>query len=176
MMQNFITPAAFYVFKRPEWKPQHPFLVFDGRYADRDFSIPHLQPQYDCRNANSVLAFVRRFWYPPQASVPHRFRGFCGKGRMLQNSRPCKFRKCPRFLSRNFWSSPRASAPLLAQRIQIRLRQILRQHAHPELYLGVEVEEPWLGQPRHIRRLRHVDNQDAAALAVALAEVSSLGL
>lgn len=29
-MQNFITPAAYYVFKRPEWKPQHPFLVFAG--------------------------------------------------------------------------------------------------------------------------------------------------
>jgi hypothetical protein len=29
-MQNFITPAAFYVFKRAEWEPQHPYLVFAG--------------------------------------------------------------------------------------------------------------------------------------------------
>ena len=29
-MQNFITPAAFYIFKRKEWKPTHTFLVFDG--------------------------------------------------------------------------------------------------------------------------------------------------
>jgi hypothetical protein len=28
--QNFITPAAYYVFKRPEWKPQHPYLTFAG--------------------------------------------------------------------------------------------------------------------------------------------------
>jgi hypothetical protein len=27
-MQNFITPAGFYVFKRAAWKPSHPFLVF----------------------------------------------------------------------------------------------------------------------------------------------------
>jgi len=27
-MQNFVTPAAFYIFKRTEWKPTHPFLVF----------------------------------------------------------------------------------------------------------------------------------------------------
>jgi len=29
-VQDFITPAAFYIFKRREWKPAHPFLVFDG--------------------------------------------------------------------------------------------------------------------------------------------------
>ncbi len=29
-MQNFITPAAFYIFKRTDWVPQHLFLVFDG--------------------------------------------------------------------------------------------------------------------------------------------------
>jgi hypothetical protein len=29
-MQNFVTPAAFYIFKREEWKPTHPFLVFTG--------------------------------------------------------------------------------------------------------------------------------------------------
>jgi hypothetical protein len=29
-MQNFITPAAFYIYKRKEWKPTHPFLVFTG--------------------------------------------------------------------------------------------------------------------------------------------------
>lgn len=29
-MQNFITPAAFYVVRRKEWKPTHPFLIFDG--------------------------------------------------------------------------------------------------------------------------------------------------
>ncbi len=29
-MQNFITPALYYVYKRPEWKPQHPYLVFTG--------------------------------------------------------------------------------------------------------------------------------------------------
>lgn len=29
-IQNFITPAAFYIFKRREWKPTHPFLVFAG--------------------------------------------------------------------------------------------------------------------------------------------------
>jgi hypothetical protein len=27
-MQNFITPAAYYIFKRSEWKPTHPYLVF----------------------------------------------------------------------------------------------------------------------------------------------------
>jgi hypothetical protein len=29
-MQNFVTPAAFYIYKRTDWKPTHPFLVFDG--------------------------------------------------------------------------------------------------------------------------------------------------
>jgi hypothetical protein len=29
-MQNFITPAAFYTERRKEWKPAHPFLIFDG--------------------------------------------------------------------------------------------------------------------------------------------------
>jgi hypothetical protein len=28
-IQNFITPAAFYVVRRKEWKPIHPFLIFD---------------------------------------------------------------------------------------------------------------------------------------------------
>ena len=27
-MQNFVTPAAFYIFKKKDWKPTHPFLVF----------------------------------------------------------------------------------------------------------------------------------------------------
>ena len=30
MMQNLVTPGAFYVFRRSDWKPTHPFLVFDG--------------------------------------------------------------------------------------------------------------------------------------------------
>jgi len=29
-MQNFITPAAFYVIRRKEWKPTHPFFILDG--------------------------------------------------------------------------------------------------------------------------------------------------
>jgi hypothetical protein len=29
-MQNFITPAAFYVIRRKDWKPTHPFLIVDG--------------------------------------------------------------------------------------------------------------------------------------------------
>jgi len=29
-MQNFLTPAAFYVLRRKEWKPQHPFVIFAG--------------------------------------------------------------------------------------------------------------------------------------------------
>jgi hypothetical protein len=29
-MQNFATPAAFYVARRKDWKPTHPFLVFVG--------------------------------------------------------------------------------------------------------------------------------------------------
>ena len=29
-MQNFVTPAAFYVVRRKEWSPAHPFLIFDG--------------------------------------------------------------------------------------------------------------------------------------------------
>lgn len=28
--QNFITPALFYIYRRADWKPIHPFLVFDG--------------------------------------------------------------------------------------------------------------------------------------------------
>jgi hypothetical protein len=28
-VQNFITPAAFYVVRSREWKPTHPFLIFD---------------------------------------------------------------------------------------------------------------------------------------------------
>jgi hypothetical protein len=27
-MQNFVTPTAFYVLRRKEWKPTHPFLIF----------------------------------------------------------------------------------------------------------------------------------------------------
>ncbi len=30
MMQNFVTPGAFYVLRRSDWEPTHPFLVFDG--------------------------------------------------------------------------------------------------------------------------------------------------
>lgn len=29
-MQNFVTPAVFYVLRRKEWKPEHPFFIFDG--------------------------------------------------------------------------------------------------------------------------------------------------
>ena len=29
-MQNFVTPAAFYVVRRKEWKPAHPFWIFDA--------------------------------------------------------------------------------------------------------------------------------------------------
>jgi hypothetical protein len=29
-MQNFVTPAAFYVVRRKEWKPTHPFFILDG--------------------------------------------------------------------------------------------------------------------------------------------------
>jgi len=28
-MQNFVTPGAFYILKRKEWKPTHPYFVFD---------------------------------------------------------------------------------------------------------------------------------------------------
>lgn len=28
--ENFITPGAFYVYRRKAWKPTHPFYVFDG--------------------------------------------------------------------------------------------------------------------------------------------------
>jgi hypothetical protein len=30
LMQNFVTPGAFYVFRRKDWEPTHPFLVFCG--------------------------------------------------------------------------------------------------------------------------------------------------
>jgi hypothetical protein len=29
-MQNFVTPAAYYVVRRNEWKPTHPFWVIDA--------------------------------------------------------------------------------------------------------------------------------------------------
>jgi hypothetical protein len=29
-MQNFVTPAAFYIVRRKEWKPTHPFFILDG--------------------------------------------------------------------------------------------------------------------------------------------------
>jgi hypothetical protein len=29
-MQNLMTPGAFYVVRRKEWKPTHPFLIFDA--------------------------------------------------------------------------------------------------------------------------------------------------
>lgn len=29
-MQNFVTPAAFYVARNREWRPTHPFLIFDA--------------------------------------------------------------------------------------------------------------------------------------------------
>ena len=29
-MQNFITPAAFYVLRPKEWQPAHPCMIFDG--------------------------------------------------------------------------------------------------------------------------------------------------
>jgi hypothetical protein len=29
-MQNFVTPAAFYVVREKAWKPNHPFFVIDG--------------------------------------------------------------------------------------------------------------------------------------------------
>ena len=30
MMQNFVTPAVFYIFRPTEWQPTHPYLVFDS--------------------------------------------------------------------------------------------------------------------------------------------------
>jgi hypothetical protein len=30
LMQNFVTPAAFFVARRKEWKPTHPYLVVNG--------------------------------------------------------------------------------------------------------------------------------------------------
>jgi len=30
LMQNFLTPSAFYIFRRKEWKPTHPYAVFDA--------------------------------------------------------------------------------------------------------------------------------------------------
>jgi hypothetical protein len=29
-MQNFVTPAAFYVVRKKDWKPAHPFFIFDS--------------------------------------------------------------------------------------------------------------------------------------------------
>jgi hypothetical protein len=29
-MQNLVTPGVFYVVRRKEWKPTHPFLIFDA--------------------------------------------------------------------------------------------------------------------------------------------------
>ncbi|HEY6490180.1 MAG: hypothetical protein WCC26_11030 [Terracidiphilus sp.] len=29
-MQNFVTPAVFYVVRRKDWQPTHPFLIFDS--------------------------------------------------------------------------------------------------------------------------------------------------
>lgn len=29
-MQNFVTPAAFYIVRRKEWQPAHPFFILDG--------------------------------------------------------------------------------------------------------------------------------------------------
>ena len=29
-MQNFVTPAAFYVVRSKDWKPAHPFMIFDA--------------------------------------------------------------------------------------------------------------------------------------------------
>jgi hypothetical protein len=29
-MQNFVTPAVFYVFRSKEWEPTHPFFILDG--------------------------------------------------------------------------------------------------------------------------------------------------
>lgn len=30
LMQNFITPGAFYIYRDKEWQPEHPFFVFAG--------------------------------------------------------------------------------------------------------------------------------------------------
>ncbi len=30
LMQNFVTPGGFYILRRADWKPTHPFLVFDA--------------------------------------------------------------------------------------------------------------------------------------------------
>ena len=43
-----------------------------------------------------------------------------------------------------------SSAPLLAQSIQIRLRQIFGRHDDPEPHLGVEAEEPRLREPGNV--------------------------
>jgi hypothetical protein len=29
MMQNFVTPGVYYVVRKKEWKPTHPFMIFD---------------------------------------------------------------------------------------------------------------------------------------------------
>ena len=58
----------------------------------------------------------------------------------------------------------------------MRVSQIVRRHGHPELHLGVEVEEPWLGEPGNVRRAVEVDDENAAAAAIDLAKVRRLRL
>ena len=76
-------------------------------------------------------------------------------------------------------AQPRAqlrSRPLLAQRIQTRLLQILRAHHNAELAVGLEVEKEGLRKSGNVGWILYVDQEDPAARSVLLSKVNRLRL
>jgi hypothetical protein len=66
--------------------------------------------------------------------------------------------------------------PFLAETLQVRTAKIFGGHRNSELDFGVEVEEPWLGQPRDIGWAIDIHDQDSTAFAVTLREPDVFGL
>ena len=54
--------------------------------------------------------------------------------------------------------------------------QVLRRHHDAEFHIGLEGEEPRLGQHGNFRVVRDVHDEDGAALAVLLGEIDRLRL
>ena len=54
--------------------------------------------------------------------------------------------------------------------------QVFRRHHDAEFNIGLEGEEPWLGQHGNFRIVRHIHDEDGAALAVLLGEINGLRL
>jgi len=95
-----------------------------------------------------------------------------------QRLRPafCVFTLSPVFVALRSGAGSSVSPPLLAERAQASLLQIIRAHQNPEFAIGLKVEEEGLCKVGNVRRVLNIDHQERAAFAVLLGEVHHLRL